>query len=174
MQNLDENTSKEINDKNIDNINIEYENIFLNEYNLRIGCPINIEILAGYAEEKIIEINYPNSIIFISFNTVGMNITFRLLKFCPLVNEEGDKHFYEIFNIEKTEGSKIILTVKNPGIYKIVFDNKYSWFNAKTIRYRINIMKEMNDNIDNINNNNDNVNINENNSIIKEEKIEII
>ena len=173
-QNLDENTSKEINDKNIDNINIEYENIFLNEYNLRIGCPMNIEILAGYTEEKIIEINYPNSIIFISFNTVGMNITFRLLKFCPLVNEEGDKHFYEIFNIEKTEGSKIILTVKNPGIYKIVFDNKYSWFNAKTIRYRINIMKEMNDNIDNINNNNDNVNINENNSIIKEEKIEII
>jgi hypothetical protein len=131
---------------------------------------MNIEILAGYTGEKIIEINYPNSIIFISFNTVGMNITFRLLKFCPLVNEEGDKHFYEIFNIEKTEGSKIILTVKNPGIYKIVFDNKYSWFNAKTIRYRISIMKEMNDNI----NKDDIINTKENKNLIQEEKIEII
>ena len=171
VQTLDENTSKELKDENIDNINIEYDNIFLNEYNLRIGCPMNIEILAGYTEEKIMEINYPNSIIFISFNTVGMNITFRLLKFCPLINEdEGDKHFYEIFNIEKTEGSKIILYVKNPGIYKVIFDNKYSWFNAKTIRYRISIMKEMNDNV----NKNDIINTEENKNLFQEEKIEII
>ena len=171
VQNLDEDTSKELKDENIDNINVEYDNIFLNEYNLRIGCPMNIEILAGYTEEKIMEINYPNSIIFVSFNTVGMNITFRLLKFCPLINEnEGDKHFYEIFNIEKTEGSKIILYVKNPGIYKVIFDNKYSWFNAKTIRYRISIMKEMNANI----NKDDIINTKENKNLIQEEKIEII
>ena len=171
VQNLDEDTSKELKDENIDNINVEYDNIFLNEYNLRIGCPMNIEILAGYTEEKIMEINYPNSIIFVSFNTVGMNITFRLLKFCPLINEnEGDKHFYEIFNIEKTEGSKIILYVKNPGIYKVIFDNKYSWFNAKTIRYRISIMKEMNDNV----NKDDIINTKENKNLIQEEKIEII
>ena len=171
VQNLDEDTSKELKDENIDNINVEYDNIFLNEYNLRIGCPMNIEILAGYTEEKIMEINYPNSIIFVSFNTVGMNITFRLLKFCPLINEnEGDKHFYEIFNIEKTEGSKIILYVKNPGIYKLIFDNKYSWFNAKTIRYRISIMKEINDNV----NKDDIINTKENKNLIQEEKIEII
>ena len=171
VQNLDEDTSKELKDENIDNINVEYDNIFLNEYNLRIGCPMNIEILAGYTEEKIMEINYPNSIIFVSFNTVGMNITFRLLKFCPLINEnEGDKHFYEIFNIEKTEGSKIILYVKNPGIYKVIFDNKYSWFNAKTIRYRISIMKEIKDNV----NKDDIINTKENKNLIQEEKIEII
>jgi len=169
VQNLDENISKLIKDENIDNLNIEFENIFLNEYNLRIGCPMNIEILAGYTEEKIIEINYLNSIIFISFNTVGMNITFRLLKFCPLINDNlGEKHFYEIFKIEKTEGNKIILFVKNPGIYKLIFDNKYSWINAKTIRYRISVMKEMNIN----NNDNDIINI-ENGNLIKEEKIDI-
>ena len=169
VQNLDENISKLIKDENIDNLNIEFENIFLNEYNLRIGCPMNIEILAGYTEEKIIEINYLNSIIFISFNTVGMNITFRLLKFCPLINDNlGEKHFYEIFKIEKTEGNKIILFVKNPGIYKLIFDNKYSWINAKTIRYRISVMKEMNIN----NNDSDIINI-ENGNLLKEEKIDI-
>ena len=169
VQNLDENISKLIKDENIDNLNIEFENIFLNEYNLRIGCPMNIEILAGYTEEKIIEINYLNSIIFISFNTIGMNITFRLLKFCPLINDNlGEKHFYEIFKIEKTEGNKIILFVKNPGIYKLIFDNKYSWINVKTIRYRISVMKEMNIN----NNDNDIINI-ENGNLLKEEKIDI-
>ena len=85
---------------------------------------------------------------FIMFNTVGMNITFRLYKFCSVLNDEkGENFFYEIFKVEKTEGSKIILFVKNPGIYKIVFDNKYSWINSKIIRYRISVMKEMNDNI---------------------------
>ena len=67
-------------------------------------CSLNIEINAGYPEEKIIEINNNNSIVFIMFNTVGMNITFRLYKFNPLINEEiDDKYFYEIFKIEKTE-----------------------------------------------------------------------
>ena len=98
-----------------------------------------------------------------------MNITFRLLKFCPLINDNlGEKHFYEIFKIEKTEGNKIILFVKNPGIYKLIFDNKYSWINAKTIRYRISVMKEMNIN----NNDNDIINI-ENGNLLKEEKIDI-
>ena len=34
--------------------------------------------------------------------------------------------------------------MKNPGIYKIIFDNKYSWFNNKLLRYRCTIMKEFN------------------------------
>ena len=38
------------------------------------------------------------------FNTVGMNITFRLYKFNPLINEvNDDKYYYEIFKVEKTE-----------------------------------------------------------------------
>ena len=148
-QNLDKNLVEEIfRDNNIEKSEVKNDIIYLDEFNLRIGCPMNLEIFAGYLEEKIVEINFENSIIFIMFNTVGMNITFRLYKFCPTLNDEiGDNYFYEIFKIEKTEGSKIILFVKNPGIYKIVFDNKYSWINSKIIRYRISIMKEMKDNI---------------------------
>ena len=148
-QNLDKNLVEEIfRDNNIEKSEVKNDIIYLDEFNLRIGCPMNLEIFAGYLEEKIVEINFENSIIFIMFNTVGMNITFRLYKFCPTLNDEkGDNYFYELFKIEKTEGSKIILFVKNPGIYKIVFDNKYSWINSKIIRYRISIMKEMKDNI---------------------------
>ena len=38
---------------------------------------------------------------------------------------------------------KIILFVKEPGIYKIIFDNSYSWFTGKEIRCRINILKPL-------------------------------
>ena len=156
-QNLEKNFLDELlNSNNIKKSDVEFENIFLDDFNLKIGFPLNLEIYAGYSEEKIIEIKNENSILFIMFNSVGMDITFRLFKFCPFIKEENnDNYFYEIFKVEKTEGNKIILFVKNPGIYKIVFDNKYSWINSKIIRYRVSVLKEMNEiikdnNIDNI------------------------
>jgi len=156
-QNLEKNFLDELlNSNNIKKSDVEFENIFLDDFNLKIGFPLNLEIYAGYSEEKVIEIKNENSILFIMFNSVGMDITFRLFKFCPFIKEENnDNYFYEIFKVEKTEGNKIILFVKNPGIYKIVFDNKYSWINSKIIRYRVSVLKEMNEiikdnNIDNI------------------------
>ena len=156
-QNLEKNFLDELlNSNNIKKSDVEFENIFLDDFNLKIGFPLNLEIYAGYSEEKVIEIKNENSILFIMFNSVGMDITFRLFKFCPFIKEENnDNYFYEIFKVEKTEGNKIILFVKNPGIYKIVFDNKYSWINSKIIRYRVSVLKEKNEiikdnNIDNI------------------------
>ena len=150
------------NDNIIEKDEAETEIILLNDFNLRVGCPMNMEIKAGYAQEKLVEIRYPNSILYIAFNTVGLNINFHLVKFCPTL--EGDniditytyeqqKYFYEIFKIEKIEGSKIVLFVKNPGIYKVIFDNKYSWFNSKLIRYRLSVLRE---NLEQNENNKDN------------------
>ena len=58
------------------------------------------------------------------------------------VQYEEHKYFYEIFSLEKSQGAKLILFIKNPGIYKVIFDNKYSWFKNKLLRYRCTIMKE--------------------------------
>ena len=159
-QNLEKNLLEELlNDNSIKKSDVENDIIFLDDFDLKIGFALNLEIFAGYSEEKIIEIKNENSIIFIMFNSVGMDITFRLFKFCPFIKEENnDNYFYEIFKVEKTEGSKIILFVKNPGIYKIVFDNKYSWINSKIIRYRVSILKEIiTYNIKDIINNSDNI-----------------
>ena len=146
-----------LDDNNINNDmkkeDVETDIIYLNDFNLRVGCPMNMEIKAGVSVEKLIEVRYPNSIIYIGFNTVGFDINFHLVKFCPnLENDikdlenkqfEQQQYFYEIFKIEKSEGIKIVLFAKNPGIYKLIFDNKYSWFNSKLVRYRISILKEM-------------------------------
>ena len=49
--------------------------------------------------------------------------------------------------------SKIVLFVKNPGINKIIFDNKYIRFISKLIRYRLLVLRE---NLDKNENNKDN------------------
>ena len=176
-------------DENDNNILVEQDEaetdvILLNDFNLRVGCPMNMEIKAGYSQEKLVEIIHPNSILYIAFNTVGLDINFHLVKFCPALEGEvseieklefeQQKYFYEIFKIEKIEGSKIILFVKNPGIYKVIFDNKYSWFNSKLIRYRLSVLTEKIDknknNIDNKKENNIENNIK--NNIIDNNEIE--
>ena len=152
-----------LNIENNNNLDIEKNNvksdiIYINNFNLNIGCPINIEISAGDEEEKIIDVKYPNSLLYIGFNLSYYDINFHLIKYCPNIdfslmsNEksekkiqyEDQKFFYEIFKLDKSKGAKIILFIKNPGIYKIIFDNRYSWFNTKLIRYRCTILKEVN------------------------------
>jgi hypothetical protein len=146
------------NNLDLEKNNVESDIIYISSFNLNIGCPINIEIPAGDEEEKIIDVKYPNSLLYIGFNLTYYDINFHLIKYCPNIdfslmsNEksekkiqyEDQKFFYEIFKLEKSKGAKIILFIKNPGIYKIIFDNKYSWFNTKLIRYRCTILKEVN------------------------------
>ena len=148
----------ENNNISIDKHNVESDIIFISSFNLNIGCPINIEIAAGDEEEKLIEVKDPNSLLYIGFNLPSYDINFHLIKYCPnidftlmskektekKVQFEEQKYFFEVFKLDKSRGAKIILFIKNPGIYKIIFDNKYSWFNAKLLRYRCNILKELN------------------------------
>ena len=153
-----------IEDNNIDleKNNVESDIIYLSNFNLNIGCPIDIEIAAGDEEEKLIEVKHPNSVLYIEFSVTYYDINFHLIKYCPNLNfslmskdiadkkeqYEEQKFFYEIFSLEKSKGAKIILFIKNPGIYKVLFDNKYSWFNSKILKYRYNILKEFNNNLD--------------------------
>ena len=146
-----------INEENLEKINVESDDIFICDFNLHIGCPTNLEILAGDEEERLIEVKYPNSILYIGFNLPYYDINFHLIKYCPNINNslssnekneqkieyEDHQYFYEIFNLEKTQGAKIILFIRSPGIYKVIFDNKYSWFTSKIIRYRFTVLKEL-------------------------------
>ena len=33
--------------------------------------------------------------------------------------------------------------VKEPGTYKIIWDNSFSWFTGKTLRYRLSVLKPL-------------------------------
>ena len=128
------------------------EPLKFNDLNLRIGCPITVNIEAGSEYEKLIEVKYPNSLIYIAVSTIGHDINFHLLKYCPSIKDEensyeGHPKFYEVFRAERVNlGAsplKIILFTQSYGLYKVIFDNKYSWFTNKTLRFRISVLKEI-------------------------------
>ena len=112
-----------------------------------------MEIQAGCEEEKLIDVKFPNSLIYIAFNCNEKDINFHLIKYCPdvinnnednQINEYEDQpYFYEVFNLEKIQSVKIVLFAKFPCIYKVLFDNKYSWFSSKSLKYRLTVLTEL-------------------------------
>ena len=142
---------------------IEYDSIKISDLNLRIGFPSNLEIEAGSKESIYVEVTDPNSLIYIGFATTLNDITFHILKFSKENNlkqkefsppsnkteEEEDipdkGHFRYLFKIDKIDSSiqpiKFVFFAKEPGTYKIIWDNSYSWFTSKTLKYRLSVLK---------------------------------
>lgn len=56
-------------------------------------------------------------------------------------------NFKSIIKIERIDSSlnpvKIVLFVSEPGTYKIVWDNSFSWFTGKALRYRFSVLKPL-------------------------------
>lgn len=61
----------------------------LSDFNLRVGYPSSIEVEAGSEESIYVEVNNPNSLVYIGFATLLNDITFHLLKYIP--NDEENK-----------------------------------------------------------------------------------
>jgi len=36
-----------------------------------------------------------------------------------------------------------VLFVKEPGTYKLIWDNTFSWFTSKTLRYRLSVLRPL-------------------------------
>ena len=145
----------------IDNSLIEYDVLNLYDFNLKTGYPLYTRIEAGSKFFKYIEVENKNSLVYIGYSIEYYNIDFHLLKYCANINQELNDddnlndNFVEIVKFERSGETpvKIILFVKEPGIYKIIFDNSFSWFTQKEVKYRINILKSISEiNFNNIDN----------------------
>ena len=66
------------------------------------------------------------------------------------VTDKG--HFKSILKIDRIDSSinpikvrfylnQLIFFVKEPGTYKIIWDNTFSWFTGKTLKYRLSVLK---------------------------------
>lgn len=92
-----------------------------------------------------------NSIIFCQFQTVAYDIQFGFSKVTQqsdVSSEDEIQHLNveEIFALTKIEAStgnpvKVSFMAKEPGIYKLIWSNEHSWFKAKTLKYRISVLR---------------------------------
>ena len=131
-----------------------YKEINLNNFTLEIGIKNKINIPSGESKYININSNNNNSIIYIEFDlkdniNYNIDITFNLYKYQKIEKtiDEKDKKIsyynfqllYNLTNINKQ--TKIILFSQEPSLYKIEFDNHYSWMKGKEILYRVLILK---------------------------------
>jgi hypothetical protein len=153
--------------KNEDDVkDVEYENLKLCDFNLRVGYPCSSEIDAGSEMSRYIEVYEPNSLVYVGFATHANDITLHLLKYVVADNEEENNttvdtntnledeeiltdkgHFQPILKLERIDSAitpvKIVMFVKEPGTYKLIWDNAFSWFTGKTLRYRLSVLRPL-------------------------------
>lgn len=126
-----------------------------------------MNIDSGKKDFKFIEITEPNSIIYIGFALLDYDINFKLQKYNidskdkadSYENEDEDNNTFKTILCEEKINAcnipaKIVIFVPEPGIYKAIWDNTYSWMNGKKLRIRVSVLKALDNIIDNISNDN--------------------
>mmetsp|Transcript_17153 Transcript_17153/g.12264 ORF Transcript_17153/g.12264 Transcript_17153/m.12264 type:complete len:232 (+) Transcript_17153:457-1152(+) len=117
---------------------------------LKVGFPFVQEMAAGAEFYQMVVVEEPNSVIFCGFSTLLYDIQFGFYRVVPeseLNPEDDNQHLglEEIYALTKIESYpnpvKVSFIAKEPGIYKILWSNNHSWFKAKTLRYKISVMK---------------------------------
>lgn len=158
-------SNSSINDDNdnrkikINNPQMITEDIYVKDCNILIGYPLTIAIEPGAMHTQYFEIAYSNSLIYIFFSVNSKDISFSLLKYntnedrnsnanANSIDDETDKgHFIKVFQLDYVKCSiipiKLILFAQSPGVYKVVFDNSYSWITSKEVKCRIVILKPL-------------------------------
>ena len=127
---------------------IRYQMFLMQKTNLSIGFNNWVTVFNGKMVERKIEIMKKNTLVYISVNMTeedyDKDINILVDKF------DYNKNFWNnILNqvdVEFSEGlRKIIIFSKEPGLYRIIFDNTDSWFAHKNILFRIVYLKQVDD-----------------------------
>jgi hypothetical protein len=154
--------------KNLDGgdiVDVESEELRLSDFNLKVGCSLTLDIEAGTSVSKYIEVVDSNSLIYIAFATMENDITIHLLKY---ISDDSDEvaenitsspskkgftaekgQFKTILRVDRIDSSKtpikLVIFVKDPGTYEIIWDNSFSWFTGKILKYRLSVLKPLTD-----------------------------
>ena len=145
----DKNMSKDI--KSVTAVapyDIRYQLFLIQKTNMSIGFNNWVTVFNGKMVERKIEVMKKNTLVYISVNMteedLDKDINILVDKF------DYEKNFWNnILNqvdVEFSEGlRKIIIFSKEPGLYRIIFDNTDSWFAHKNILFRIVYLKQVDD-----------------------------
>ena len=114
---------------------------------IKAGFPQTKNIPSGNIYNTYIEVWKPFSIVYWAFALADYDISFSLTQvasFDDMMKEQKTEPFL-IYQAKKIEASKNqykgTLIAKEPGIYKLTFDNSGSWFNSKSIKLLVYVLE---------------------------------
>ena len=120
--------------------------IELQDIHLKAGFPFNRTVEASNNRSEYIEIWQPYSILSFGFLILQHDLTFsieRVSRFKNVLARETDEASTLIKDCKINSSKKPVrgnIIIKEPGLYHIQFNNKGSWLNTKTVRYRMLIL----------------------------------
>ena len=128
---------------------IRYQMFLMQKTNLSIGFNNWVTVFNGKMVERKIEVMKKNTLVYISVNMTeedyDKDINILVDKFDYAKNFW--KNILNQVDVEFSEGlRKIIIFSKEPGLYRIIFDNTDSWLAHKNILFRIVYLKQVDDN----------------------------
>lgn len=113
-----------------------YEGLSLYDFDLKYGFFNSVTVPAGEVYSFYIELEKKCSVLDFGFFLNENDFTFTM-------TDITDKQPKEVMKFEKISvfevPMKLTLFNSRPTIYKIEFDNSYSWFNSKEIKFKFNI-----------------------------------
>lgn len=107
---------------------------------LKENCPLNQHIPAGGVWVRHIETFIPGTLIYWVFATRTLDIDFQVEFLGDYSDSKGGKPEVIIERKRLDTGKKVhrgVLVTNKAGIYRLTWDNSYSWFTEKFLRYRI-------------------------------------
>ncbi|CAD8103970.1 unnamed protein product [Paramecium sonneborni] len=123
----------------------------LRNLNIQAAFPCYVIIQAASIYSYSFMVDKPNSLIFWSFRTLDYDVSFGLFKLQTIedlgiidyLNEKnGVKSLIKLQRIESHKQPIIGVTViSNPGLYRIIFDNSYSYLRSKQLFYSIHLLE---------------------------------
>ena len=127
---------------------IRYQMFLMQKTNLSIGFNNWVTVFNGKMVERKIEVMKKNTLVYISVNMTeedyDKDINILVDKFDYVKNFWNN--ILNQVDVEFSEGlRKIIIFSKEPGLYRIIFDNTDSWFAHKNILFRIVYLKQVED-----------------------------
>lgn len=136
-----------------------YDSSALNQYpetetatdlgNLQVfsGYPVASHIPAGERFSHVVDIDEPGSILVWGFATEAGDITYAVYR-------SGDGEEVEVKREERVQADTTPvlgnLLVTEPGFVRFIWDNSYSWFREKHLRYRITVLRPLASSIDSV------------------------
>mmetsp|Transcript_7867 Transcript_7867/g.15200 ORF Transcript_7867/g.15200 Transcript_7867/m.15200 type:complete len:704 (-) Transcript_7867:1631-3742(-) len=110
----------------------------LDQLQVFAGFALSMHIPAGESSSYVIEAPEANCILTWGFATKAHDLSYSLSRVDLAIPQIIiDQHRIECSH-EPVVGAVLL---QSPGIYKIVWDNTYSWFREKYVRFRISVLK---------------------------------
>ncbi|CAG9313116.1 unnamed protein product [Blepharisma stoltei] len=125
-------------EKSIEGVFEAEESVDIDHIQAHIGFPLSVQIPSGEKVQRVIEVQEPNSILVWGFATEYYDISYSLSR----VDLPQPQIIIEEEKVSCDQAPCLgVRLLHSPGLYRFIWNNEYSWFRSKHLRFKVSLIK---------------------------------